>query len=265
MSKENCRLRPLLDDDVLPALEIIKDFDEDDYECAQESFQNKGLDDLYVLVNEQEVIGVTGFTLAGETRHSYWLDWTYLAEEYKKQGLGKQMLEELFEILRQKDCRKLFVQVSTYNDPEDGAIYADALNFYKAMGFTEELVHHDYYESDESQLIYSYVFKSPVPSSSTPIIDKRSVVLNGVFEIDETEGMYAIDWDFSKKNKASTVEMPDLIEEAKKRRARSLLISFPSNVPNTASHLKDLGFSQSGILSDYFDEGVHEIHFRYDF
>ncbi len=133
------------------------------------------------------------------------------------------------------------------------------------MGFSEELVHHDYYEEGESQLIYSNVLQRPESSSSNPSSDTRSVVLHGVFEIDETEGMYAIDWDFSKKNKASKVEMPDLIEEANKRRARSLLISFPSNVPNTASHLKDLGFGQSGILSDFFDEGVHEIHFRYDF
>lgn len=265
MTKINYRLRPLLDDDLWPALEIIKDFDEDDYECARESIQNKGLDDLYVLANEEEIIGITGFTLAEETHYSYWLDWTYLAEKHKKQGLGKQMLEELFEILRQQDCRKLFVQLSDYNDPEDGPIYADALKFYGAMGFNEELVHQDYYEQGESQLIYSYVFDSPDPSSSSPPPDMRLVALNGVFEIDETEGTYAVDWNFSKKSKANEPGMPDLIEDAKKRRARSLLISFPSNVPNTASHLEDLGFSQSGMLSDYFDEAIHEIHFRYYF
>jgi GNAT superfamily N-acetyltransferase len=265
MAKENCRLRPLLDDDLWPALEIIKDFDEDDYECARETIQNKGLDDLYALANEEEIIGITGFNLAVGSHTSYWLEWTYLAEKYKKQGLGKQMLEELFEILRQQDCRKLFVQLSDYNDPEDGEIYADALNFYKAMGFSEELVHHDYYEEGESQLIYSNVFQRPESSSTNPSSDTRSVVLHGVFEIDETEGTYAIDWDFSEKSKASELGMPDLIEDAKNQRARSLLVSFPSNVPSTASHLKDLGFNQSGMLSDYFDEAVHEIHFRYYF
>ncbi len=251
-------------EDIEPALEIIRDFDEDDYDCACETFENPANSSLYVLATDDAVIGVTGFVPADETDNSYWLEWTYLATRYRKQGLGRQMLEELFVFLRKTECRKLFVSLSDYQDPEDGPIYEDALHLYKAMGFYEEQILNDFYAPGESRLTWSLVFK-PVNPFTKVGKDERAINLHGIFEISETDDAYAVDWEFSSSSSSTGRDMEELIVEAKSLGARTLFITFPSDVPSTGDALKSLGFVACGRLIDYFAEAVHEQHYRYDF
>ncbi len=254
----------MIDEDIEPALDIIMNFDEDDHECAQGVFRNPGDSSLFTLATENKVIGVTGFIPADGTNNSYWLEWTYLAEEFRKQGLGRKMLEELFAILHEKECRKLFVSVSDYQDPEDGPIYEDALHLYKTMGFVEEQVLENFYEPGESRQTLSYSFKTTNPFGIVDE-DNRPIDLNGISEINETDDIYVVDWDFSAGRRSAGKELEELIAEAKSLEARSLFITFPSNVPNTGDALEALGFTVCDRLSDYFAEAIHEYHYRYNF
>jgi ribosomal protein S18 acetylase RimI-like enzyme len=210
---------------------------------------------------ENTVIGVTGYRRGSDTDNTFWLSWTYLDAEYHGQKLGKYMLEKLFDILKQKKTRKLFVSTSDYEDPQKGRIYQNAINLYKSVGLKEEIVHPDYYNPGESQLIYGLALQPPQPDKKRPD-EKRGIVLAELFEIDETEDVYAADWRFSGRKCFTADEMKRLLDDARERNARSVFISFPSDVRKVFKPLEASGFQPCGILENYFEDGLHEYQFR---
>lgn len=74
----------------------------------------------YVLVAENDIGGIIGFT-DGSTRetnlepHSSDLTSIYLLEEYQGMGIGKQLLKEMFISFKQKNYKKIFVDVLAEN------------------------------------------------------------------------------------------------------------------------------------------------------
>lgn len=256
-------LRQMREADVLDVLQIINDHDEDDGEWAQESYAERGVADQYVLIHEDQVAGVTGFRYAQGTQDVYWLTWTYVAETHQGQKMGTRMLYHLLEVLKKKRARKMFVSLSDYVDPEEGAIYKKAIKLYKSVGFKEELVHRDYYARGESEMIYGCTITPPMPHRP-PKPDKRGIVLTEVFLIDETDAAYAVDWEFEGRQCFGRTEMEAIIQTAGEHSARSLFVSFPSNVTQTNAPLQACGFNPCGMLEHYFQDGLHEVHYRYD-
>jgi ribosomal protein S18 acetylase RimI-like enzyme len=257
-------LRPMKTADIDDVLEIVFDHDEDDGDWARESYSQRGVADQYVLTREAEIAGVTGFRPAQETEHAYWLTWTYVAETHQGQKMGTRMLYHLFEVLKKKRGRKIFVSLSDYVDPEKGPIYKKAIKLYKSAGFKEELVHRDYYGPGESEMIYGCALV-PTMSVRAPKPDKRGIVLTDIFKIDETDAVYAVDWAYQGRQCFDALEMQSLIDRAAAQNARALFVSFPSNVIQTNTPLQSCGFMPCGMLEDYFKQGLHEVHYRYDF
>ena len=261
MQHTEYKFRPMKRRHIDVALKIIEAHDDDDFEYARDSYEHSGRSGQYVLMCEDAVIGVTGYLRASDTDNTFWLSWTYLDAEYHGQKLGKYMLEKLFDILKQKKARKLFVSTSDYEDPQKGSIYQNAINLYKSVGLKEEIVHPDYYNPGESQLIYGLALQSPQPDKKRPD-EKRGIVLADLFEIDETEDVYAADWRFSGRKCFTADEMKRLLDDAGERNARSVFISFPSDVRKVFKPLEASGFQPCGILENYFEDGLHEYQFR---
>ncbi|MDM8541789.1 GNAT family N-acetyltransferase [Desulfococcaceae bacterium HSG9] len=261
MQHTEYKFRPMKRRHVDAVLKIIDAHDDDDFEYARDSYEYSGRSGQYVLMYEDAVIGVTGYRRASDTDNTFWLSWTYLDAEYHGQKLGKYMLDKLLDILKQKKARKLFVSTSDYADYERGNIYLDAIKLYKSMGFNEEIVHPDYYNPGESQLIYGLVLQPPQPAKKRPN-EKRGIVLTELFEIDETEDVYAVDWRFSGRKCFTTDEMKRLLDDARERNAHSVFISFPSDVRKVFEPLEASGFQPCGILENYFEDGLHEYQFR---
>jgi len=261
MQPSDYNFRPMKRRHIDAVLKIIEAHDEDDFEYARDSYEHSGRLGQYVLMCENAVIGVTGYRRASDTDNTYWLSWTYLDAEYHGQKLGKLMLEKLFDILKQKKARKLFVSTSDYVDQEKGSIYQNAINLYKSMGLKEEVVHPDYYNPGESQLIYGLALQEPQPAGKRAN-DKRGIVLVELFEIDETEDVYAADWRFAGRKCFTANQMKRLLDDARERNARSVFISFPSNVRRVFKPLEASGFEPCGILENYFEDGLHEYQFR---
>ena len=127
------------------------------------------------------------------------LSWTYLSPEHQRQGLGKELLTQLTNKLREQGARKLFVKVSDYQ--EDGEkLYDNAFHAYQAFGFSEELVNNDFYDEDENQhiLCFSFAEHSDTPSDdelTTNIVDEKPIIrFCGLYEIAETDGAYSFEW-----------------------------------------------------------------------
>ena len=271
-----CELREMYMSDLPKVLKIIGEIDDDDEAAAEENFHAGGLEGHYVFVKEGAVIGVTGFREVPATDHTLWLSWTYLSKSLHGQGFGKKMLSELLVKARELNGKRIFVKVSNYVDPEDGPIYASALALYKSMGFEEALTNQDFYDDGEDQIILARSLEIPIAAvdrdeEDTEVLEEKPTIrFNGLREITETEGAYTFSWEviekpgFFKKRSFSVEDLKIGIEAVKSDGGRKIFLTFPSNLPLIHVPLKESGFKLVGELQDYYEKGVHDMHFTHD-
>jgi ribosomal protein S18 acetylase RimI-like enzyme len=255
-------LREMQSEDIDAVLAVIDSQDEDDAEEAESGYREMGgVLDQYVLEKDGKVIGVTGFSMPQGCDDTYWLSWTYVHDDHANQGHGRKMLIELIDLIKQKGGRKLFVKVSDYVDEEDGAIYAAALHLYQSLGFKIEITHKDYYDEGEAQIILGLRLKDKTnvlaPEEDCP------VTFNSVFEIADTDDAYTFGWHDEGESVFTEDDVKIGIDQVRKDEGRAIFLSFPSTFTGIKETLLSAGFSNSGILDDYYEDGVHEQHFAY--
>lgn len=264
--------RPMEMGDLAAVLDIITTHDEDDGEAADADFADHGLENQYVIEIDEQVCGVCGFRLVDATDNTAWLSWTYLAQSARGNGHGKNMLNDLVDKFREAGGRKLFVKVSDYKDPYDGNIYEAALHLYKSCGFEQELVSYDFYDEDENQLILGLTL-IPTPDDEEPVVEDEKPVMRftGVFELAETDGSYTFSWEvperkgfFNKQRSFTTEDLLIGLRAVKNDDGRKVFLTFPSNLPLIHKPLQESGFKFVGQLEDYYEVGVHDMHFVHD-
>ena len=255
--------RPMRRDDVKIVLDIIAAHDEDDFEEAKETYR-ESLENQYVLTKEGRVAGTTGAEFADETDNTWWLSWTYLAAEFQGTGLGAVMLVKMLDQLREWEARKVFVSTSDYVDLQQGEIYRDALKAYQRLGFQEELRHKDYYERNESQIVLGLRLGSDAAHGIRPEPDMRAGVILGYEEIPETENAFGVGWEFTDDDGSPSQDLEDLVEEVGRDGGRILFASAPSDASRVMSLFKSAGFVDEGRLEDFYEDGIDDVHFRYD-
>lgn len=267
-------LRPMYMSDLDKVIKIIDALDDDDAEAAESDYQDDGVENQFVLEIDNKVVGVTGYREVAATDATFWLSWTYLDQSYQGQGLGKGMLLELLDKLRSQKGRKIFVKVSDYEDPEDGKIYERALKTYESIGFKEEVVSNDFYDEGENQHILGLDLREQsdqISEEELEIVDEKPIIrFNGLHEIAETEGAYTFSWTvkntkklFGKRN-FSVEDLKIGLETVKSEGGRKIFLTFPSNLPLIHTTLQAAGFKYVGQLADYYEQGVHELHFTHD-
>jgi len=273
-------LRKMSIEDVPSVIKIIDSHDEDDAEEAERSYERNGVENQYVLVRNEQVVGVTGIQQAQGCENSYWLSWTYIDDEQCGNGYGRQMLNDIITELRSRGARKAFLKVSDYIDPEDGDIYAAARHLYKSLGFTTEVTLPDFYAEGETQYImglrlYDSISTPDIdddddsadgeqPASDIHLID-APVKFNNLFEISETEGSFCFGWEIAGKKHFTAADVQIGLEAAKEQSARAAYVSFPSNFSVVSEPLFEAGFELIGSLTDYYENGIDELHFVHHF
>lgn len=260
--------------DINRVLKIIDAHDEDDAEAAESDYDEEGIEHQFVLEMGSEIIGVTGYREVEATDGCFWLNWTYLAAHCRGQGHGKQMLTELIGELRDKDARKLFVKVSDYEDPELGKIYEQAYKTYESLGFKAEVISNDFYDVGENQHILGLTIREQrdeEPEEAISVLDEKPIIrFNGLLELAETEGSYTFVWVVNSRKKLfgkRNFSVEDLViglQTVKEQGGRKIFLTFPSNLPLIHQPLQTAGFKYVGQLADYYEQGVHELHFTHD-
>ncbi len=267
---DSTQVRAMYMSDLHRVLEIISNHDEDDGEAAESEFDDEGIEGQFVLVEDELVLGITGYREIEACDGSYWLSWTYLDAAYRGQGLGKKMLNDVLARLKEQGARKIFVKVSDYE--EDGVnIYATALAMYQSLGFTIEVVSKDFYDEGESQTILGlYLSPDSESSEQTIVADEKPVIrFNGLFEIVETDGAFSFSWIVEKSkglfgNRSFSTEDLDIgLREVAKQGGRKVFLTFPSNLVLIHQPLQAAGFKFVGQLKDYYEVGLHELHFSH--
>lgn len=270
-------LRPMYMSDLTSVIKIIDAHDDDDALAAQSDYESDGVDNQFVLEIDDIIIGVTGYRAVPATDESYWLSWTYLSPSQQGNGLGKKMLQQLLDDLREKNARKLFVKVSDYQTAGNKRSYDNAFFTYQSFGFVEELINNDFYDVGENQHILSYDFADKTTDdslieSALEITEEKPIIqFSGLFEIAETDGAFAFEWEvkatkklFGKRN-FTVADLQIGLQAAQAQEARKIFLTFPSNLPLIHKPLQGAGFEYVGCLSDYYEKGIHEYHFVYSF
>ncbi|CAM2011450.1 GNAT family N-acetyltransferase [Acanthopleuribacter pedis] len=277
---ETPNLRPMRAEDIDRVLEIIYDHDEDDAATAEYTYRESGLTDKFVLVHEDDILGTTGFNAVEDTDRTYWLSWTYLDDDYQGKGYGRLMMEGLFDILQARSARKIFLTTSDYQDEEDGDIYESARAFYVALGFVEELRHKDFYAPGETMIYYGYRF--PGLAEAEPVSEAEQAeekelgedeeplipgaLITGISEIPETKDAYGLEWRYTQDGTYFDAAMIEkVLAKAREWNARTLFASFPSDLEAIEALLGPKGFKQHGRLVDFFEDGIDDCHWRFDF
>jgi len=264
------QMRAMYMSDLQPVLEIISNHDEDDGEAAEAEFDGEGIDGQYVLIDGELVLGICGYRSIEACDGAYWLSWTYLDEDYRGQGLGKKMLNDVLTRLRDQNARKIFVKVSDYQ--EDGVnIYASALAMYKSLGFEIEVVSKDFYDESESQTILGLYLDPTMESDDDMVVEDEKPIIrfNGLFEIVETEGAFSFAWTVEKakglfdKRGFSTEDLEIGLKAVVEQGGRKVFLTFPSNLVLIHEPLQGAGFKYVGQLKDYYEAGLHELHFSH--
>lgn len=262
MNTTQKKLRAMQTSDIDAVVTIIDSHDEDDAEEAQQGFRKiAGTEGYYVLEHHGKPIGVTGYSKPDGCDETYWLGWTYVDADHINQGHGRKIIQELIDMLKEMNARKLFVKVSDYVDPEDGAIYAAALHLYQSMGFANELTHADYYDEGESQHILGMRLKAE--TGTTPSNEYVSIQFNAVFEIAECDDAYSFGWHGDSDTMMTRNDVEIGIDSVRNDDGRAVFLSFPSNFSDIDAPLLDAGFKKSGILQNYYEDGVHDQHYTY--
>ncbi len=268
---DRCVLRSMYKSDLHSVLEIIYQHDDDDGEAAEEELNDLGLEGHHVIVDGDTVLGATGYRPVEGCDQTYYLSWTYLTESARGQGLGKRMLREAMDELANQGARKIFVKVSDYQ--EDGVnIYGSALAMYKSFGFKEELISQDFYDEGESQTILGYYFDAGSESDDDLQVQEEKPVIrfNGLFEIAETEGAYSFAWTVEKtkgflnKRNFDAQDVQVGLDAVRDEGGRKVFLTFPSNLVLIHRPLQATGFKYVGRLKDYYEAGLHELHFSHD-
>lgn len=254
-------LRPMQPADVSAALEIIKQHSTDDHDVAQQSY-HRSIEGQYVLEREGKVIGLTGWREIPETDRTYWLSWTYLAQQQHGQGLGMGMLSALLNILQQRDARKIFVFASDLGQ-EDGKTgdYGRAIQVYQRIGFVEELRHLDYYDLGESLIALGLrIEETYTAEPSQP--ELRSAQLIGAEEIVETNDAYVIDCEFAPGQGATPEDVSQMVEKVRSWGGRVIFVDLSSDAPVAQRQFLAGGFTQEGRLADFYEDGIDAVHYR---
>ncbi len=259
-------LREMQEADIDAVVALITAHEEDDGEEAENDYRaSGGVQDQFVLEENGEIIGVTGFLSPPGCDNTHWLSWTYVHKDHTNQGKGRKILNELIEHLKQAGGRKLFVKVSDYVSEDDGAIYAAALHLYQSLGFSIEITLKDFYDAGEAQIILGlHLIPTDDNDAQFQTQDEQvPVEFNSVYEISETDDAYGFSWNTEGDALFSVEDVQIGLDRAKEEGGRVVFLTFPSNFSGVGEVLSKAGFVHEGVLQDYYEDGVHEDHYIY--
>jgi GNAT superfamily N-acetyltransferase len=252
--------------DLEQVIELIGRHDDDDALDAQNDFESDGFQGHWVAELDETIVGISGYRKVPQTQGSGWVSWTYVDHAHQGKGYGRALFKFVIDQARESGAEKLFIKVSNYVDENGINIYEKANRLYESFGFECELTSKDFYDEGEDQLIYSK-YLVPKPNVEDEKENEKPVIrFYEIYEIAGTEGAYSFAWQVAKKslfNKRSfsVMDLNTGLEAVKKQGGRIVFLTFLSNLPLIHDPLSKAGFKFVGKLEDYFEPGVHELHF----
>lgn len=267
----NTIIEELSQHDLNDVLALIAQHDEDDAQDARDSLENENSIHFVAKVGN-EIVGISGYERVMGTDHTSYLSWTYVNKNQLRQGIGGQLLSYTLDYAKNENCRLMLVRMSDYAEPGTNmSIYAAARSMYIKFGFTSQIVTNNFYDEDENSEILALRLAPQADNKPVFKDEKPRLEFCGLQEITETEGAFTFEWTvpsgFSlfKPRNFSAKDVKIGLEAAHNQGARMVLLSFPSNLPLIHAPLQQAGFKYLGDIQDYYEDGLNEMHFIYQF
>ncbi|MGX5175389.1 N-acetyltransferase family protein [Aliikangiella sp. IMCC44653] len=252
--------------DLAKIIELVATHDEDDAEAIEDSLLATNFANHYCALIDNSVVGVTGYTQQPGCDRTFYLSWTYLHQKYCGQGYGLQLMKYILTEIEAAGARKVFVKISDYVDPDEGAVYAAAMALYKKLGFNEEVTLQNYYAENEAMHILGLTLVTPQTISEFPA-EKPNLKFVGLYCVSETEATYSFEWEPAKwwKGSFSVADVNIGLQAAYDNKAQQVVLSFPSTYHKALQTLLSAGFEIVGSLKNYYEDGIDEVHYQYTF
>jgi ribosomal protein S18 acetylase RimI-like enzyme len=260
------KIRPMTEEDIDRVVDTIESHDDDDAADARTDFENNGVETQWVAELDDSVIGVCGYRQVPETDGSGWISWTYVHEDHCGNGIGKKLFQHTIDHATGAGAQKLFIKVSSYIDEDGDSLYLAATKMYESFGFRREILSKDFYDDGEDLFIYSKnLFRLPEQEVEKET-EKPVIRFVDIFEIPGTNGAYSFTWrvenkSFFQRRSFSEEDLQIGLNAVKERGGRIVFLTFLSNLPLIHAPLVGVGFKFVGELKDYYEPGVHELHF----
>ena len=254
-------LRPMTANDIEEVLAIIAEFDEDDAEESHAEYR-EDLQGHFVWTDRGRITGVTGAVPIEFTSASYSLATTCIAPQASEETL-QWMVDEVCRLLSEAGSRRLFAELSDYIDPEDGDVYRPLRRALTNLDFQVELTHRGYYDRTESQIIWGRRLRE-AQYEERPA-ETRGIRLTDIDEIPGTEGCFWLMWELDETATSLTrADLKKIADQVRSWDGRSVFMAFPSGFSEVDSTMQNSGFRFDGRLSDFYDDGVDQLRFRFD-
>ena len=97
------------------------------------------------------------------------------------------------------------------------------------------------------------------------ILNLDDIKLTDVDEIPETNDAYWLAWELVSQGQGTKPQdFQRIFDEVRGWGGRTIYMAFPSDVANASTLVTAARFKTSGRLIDYYEDGIDEVHYRYD-
>ncbi len=253
------KLKPMEWRHVSSAIQIIAQTDEDDATEAESKFVDDGTDNMFVLQDKGNVIGLIGYCLDEDVPDVAWLSWTYLDQAHTGKGLGNLMLNDLLGKLAQLQVRKIFIETSDYEE-FGKKLYAAAHKLYEEFGASVELTVPGYHGPNEAKIVYG--LENPEAPEILPADPSPNTGLS-IFEVHkapETDDVAGLRW---RETNTGLSGLDQQLSLARTQKYRMAVLAIPSDLSDAnAADLQAQGLQKCGELKEFYGKGLHQTWWR---
>ncbi|MEW2919710.1 GNAT family N-acetyltransferase [Ruegeria sp. ANG10] len=241
---------------VSPAVQIIAQTDEDDADEAENKFVHEGTDNMFVLQDRGEVLGLIGYCLDEDAPDIAWLSWTYLDQAHAGKGLGSQMLNDLLGKLAQMHVRKIFIETSDYEE-FGKKLYAAAHKLYEEFGAEVELTVPGYHGPREAKIIYGLDNPEAPEIQAAEPSPTTGLSFTDIHKAAETDDVAGLRWCETSTGLSGLDQQLSL---ARAQSYRMAVLAIPSDLSNAnATDLQAHGLKKCGELKEFYGKDLHQV------
>ena len=252
--------------DIKPVLRMIVQDDPDEADEAKHAFKET-TQDHWVIEHNEQIVGMTGLLPADMANDVCWLSWTTLDDAHRGEALARGMLVMLAQLASEFEVRKLFVRLGTEDRPLTSSMPSGVdLGPYLDTGFVEEVRQEGFYTPNEDMITLGLHLMGGSGGGIASMAegDARLARVQGIEEIEDTDGTFLLDWTFDEAAGSGMEEVEHLIGEAIGRGARLVVASAASDCEFAMNLFEAAGFYEAGRMLDYYEDGVDDVQYRLD-